>query len=402
MNLPITTILVLSILLVGFIFIGTFLLHEKYNPQSKIAGKDNHISNGINKNIANPLIEIKSPKQQAQQKVEEIHAINVKFQHGEDLKEEQIIQKVHSENVASRQKILQEKSQSILNFQTQPSTTLATEIINLPSVEKLPDDQIFLKFDAALNSREIDKLGSKRGLLTCNGQRIDSEIIYWKVVPGDNDYESPITPHHDLHHDRYLTFEYDNGGWNNVRMSLESLIVVAHAMGRTLVVPPQQHLYLIDQLHKDSHDEKPNKDMGFEDFFDIELLRSHQGFHLLHMEEFLEKEGVTGGLKGELPPKNSTEANGQALWRYLTKVADAKPAWTGRYVAFPNSSDDFHLEKSLKDPKTVERMKAFGGERSPVFYEQDLQSAHHIHFPGYEGHRVLQHFYGITILFYYI
>lgn len=38
------------------------------------------------------------------------------------------------------------------------------------------------------------------------------------------------------------------------------------------------------------------------------------------MEEFLEKEGVTGGLKGMLPPGNSSEAWGDGLWRYLNKV----------------------------------------------------------------------------------
>ena len=80
-----------------------------------------------------------------------------------------------------------------------------------------------------------------------------------------------------LHHDRYLTFEYDNGGWNNVRMSLECLIVVAHATGRTLVIPPQQHLYLLGKTHQDPHDTKPHDEMGFEDFFDIEHLQSHSG-----------------------------------------------------------------------------------------------------------------------------
>ena len=79
------------------------------------------------------------------------------------------------------------------------------------------------------------------------------------------------------HHDKYLTFEYDNGGWNNIRMGLECLLVVAHATGRTLVVPPQQHLYLLGETHKDKHDEKAHDEMGFEDFFDIDLLRSHQG-----------------------------------------------------------------------------------------------------------------------------
>jgi hypothetical protein len=55
-------------------------------------------------------------------------------------------------------------------------------------------------------------------------------------------------------------------------------------------------------------------------FFNLDLLRSHEGFHLLHMEEFLAKEGVTGGLKGQLPPGNSSEAWGSELWKYLNQV----------------------------------------------------------------------------------
>jgi hypothetical protein len=172
------------------------------------------------------------------------------------------------------------------------------------------------------NDANADAAGGeeRKGLLVCNGTAIDSEVIYWKIVPGDASYESPITPHHADHHDKYLTFEYDAGGWNNVRMGMECLLVVAHAMGRTLVVPPQQHLYLLGQTHKDKHDSKAHDEMGFEDFFDLEVLRSHRGFHVLHMKEFLEQEGVTGGLKGTLPPRNSSDAWGSGLWHYLKKV----------------------------------------------------------------------------------
>ena len=60
-----------------------------------------------------------------------------------------------------------------------------------------------------------------------------------------------------------------------MRMGVESLAVVAHAMGRTLVIPPQQHLYLISKNHKDKHDAKPHNEMGFEDFYDIHLLRCY-------------------------------------------------------------------------------------------------------------------------------
>jgi len=238
--------------------------------------------------------------------------------------------------------------------------------------------------------------GAQRGVLICNGERVDSEVIYWRVVPNDLDYESPITPHHGIHDDRYLTFEYDQGGWNNIRMGLESLIVVAHAMGRTLVIPPQQHLYLLSAEHKDPHDKASHNEMGFEDFFDIQILRSHRGFNVLSMEEFLSKEAVTGGLRGIVPPQNSTKIWGQALWSYLNKVADAKPTWMGRFIAFPKNIGDFNLEEVKKNETVLQRLQRFGGDRSPVFYDESLQKSHHIHFPARESHRVLQHHYAFA------
>lgn len=59
-----------------------------------------------------------------------------------------------------------------------------------------------------------------------------------------------------------------------------------------------------------------------QDFFDVELLQSQKGFHTMHMKEFLEKEGVTGGLHGILPPHNRSDIWGNALWSYLNKVFD--------------------------------------------------------------------------------
>ncbi len=237
-----------------------------------------------------------------------------------------------------------------------------------------------------------------KGKLICNNKEIESEIIYWKIVEGDDIYESPITPHHGLHHDRYITFEYDQGGWNNVRMSLECNLVIAHATGRTLVIPPQQHLYLLTEKHKDEGvDKKEHNEMGFEDFFSLNLLSNQKGFHMMEMDDFLLKEAVTGGLHGELPPNNSTQINGNVLWKYLDKVADITPEWTGKFLAFPaHISSDFNLTRTPLMNRANERMKEFGGERVPVFYDEKLQEVHHIHFPADHNHRLLQHHYAFT------
>jgi len=51
------------------------------------------------------------------------------------------------------------------------------------------------------------------------------------------------------------------------------------------------------------------------------------GFHMMSMEEFLTKEGATGGLNPSrlLLPKNDTTLWGRDLWFYLNKVADLTP-----------------------------------------------------------------------------
>lgn len=58
-----------------------------------------------------------------------------------------------------------------------------------------------------------------------------------------------------------MTFEPDHGGWNNIRMSMEVVLVFAFVTGRTLVLPPEQPMYL---LNKGSV--KDNK-LDFGDFF---------------------------------------------------------------------------------------------------------------------------------------
>ena len=176
-------------------------------------------------------------------------------------------------------------------------------------------------------------------------------------------------------------------------------MVIAHAMGRTLVIPPQQHLYLLGTKHKDEEDKEEHDEMGFEDFFDIPLLESHKGFHVMKMKEFLQTEAIPGKLNGRLPPENSTELWGDTLWSYLGKVADVKPKWTGRFMAFPDRLGDFNLTDALRNKRTAKRYKAFGGDRlslkrETIFYDRTLQNARHIHIPKLQSHRVLQHHYG--------
>ena len=62
--------------------------------------------------------------------------------------------------------------------------------------------------------------------------------------------------------------------------------------------------------------------MGFEDFFNVDLLRQQKGLRIMPMKIFLEKEGLTGHLRGLYPPGNRTDIWGtHTLWPYLDKSA---------------------------------------------------------------------------------
>ena len=61
----------------------------------------------------------------------------------------------------------------------------------------------------------------------------------------------------------------------------------------------------------------------------------------------------------------------------------------------PDRPGNFSIDYFQGDKRKA--LQAFGGDRSPVFYDKNLQDAHHIHFRGDGMYRVLQHHYGKQI-----
>jgi hypothetical protein len=55
-------------------------------------------------------------------------------------------------------------------------------------------------------------------------EEASQEMVYWRDITSDNAYESPFHTHDTI---RYLTFEPDGGGWNNIRMAMVRYLCVA-------------------------------------------------------------------------------------------------------------------------------------------------------------------------------
>jgi hypothetical protein len=249
------------------------------------------------------------------------------------------------------------------------------------------------------------------------------EMVYWSDIPSDSRYVSPFHEKRGQHR-RYLTFEPDGGGWNNIRMAMETVVGMAHAMGRTLVLPPEQHIYL---LRKDMGKQRTH--FSFAHFFPmLEIAEEHEGLHVITMQEFLETEAMAGNLRNketgevEFPPSNRTDWNGQKveeLEEWLRSVTHT-PLWKPGecLAAFPASSDPNEVKAlhEMKD-KVVAKgtdWKDFEGKPVPVdapaedrmaenragrkelcIYTPEMQEELVVHFMCYHKMRIrlLVHFY---------
>jgi hypothetical protein len=161
------------------------------------------------------------------------------------------------------------------------------------------------------------------------------EMVYWRNIPNDAHYASPFAALNTPENPKYLTFEPDEGGWNNIRMAMETAVTLAHATGRILVMPPHQAIYLLD-LEKKAADKNI---FTFDDFFHFDSIeREHAAVEIISFDEFLKREGMTGHLYNKtsglvsFPPSNRTNwdgpqrSRGHRLWPYMRTVA-TNPIW---------------------------------------------------------------------------
>ena len=123
-------------------------------------------------------------------------------------------------------------------------------------------------------------VGAKRGHIECPEENVD-DLAYWNNPQGIRDQE--FATYFKDPPGRYLTFEPDPGGWNNIRMSMEVIFVLAAATGRTLVLPPKAPFYRLGDGTEHAR--------SFANFFPLDDDNFKRIVNVITMEEFLMQQG---------------------------------------------------------------------------------------------------------------
>jgi hypothetical protein len=192
--------------------------------------------------------------------------------------------------------------------------------------------------------------------------------------------------------DRYLTFESDNGGLNNIRMAFEYFVDVARTSNRTLVLPAHEGLYLLDWGPKTARNRtEPNwiptrTQTEYEDLWDLAELRKK--VPALRAQELYDNVLVhrTGGVPAAASP--SLQTNNQpdfSQWKYwLSKTADVAlgGCTSVRQQAESSQAAIVHIPYRLWDShghptSQMEQrfLKCGGGMREDIHYQRHLYAA---------------------------
>ena len=243
-------------------------------------------------------------------------------------------------------------------------------------------------------------LGAERGKIDLCDVDVN-DLVYWNHPQGLRDRQF-VTPYAADHKDgeKFMSFQVDMGGWNNVRMSLEVIIVVAAATGRTLVLPPEQPFYLL------SGKKKGNK-RSFLEMFDLHDRDFAKQLKIMTMPDFLQQHGKDILGLDDDQMKEATPLGDECihqridpkdcghLFKHFEDAGFQPPAESMKHcVVF----DEDYLHGRDIPADVQKRVQRFcGDERTPYYYSTEWQQQDLVHWKSEDfQYRLLNHFYSFV------
>lgn len=226
-----------------------------------------------------------------------------------------------------------------------------------------------------------------------------SDLIYWNDPQGvrDLNFHTPFE-RQTSDHPGFVSFESDLGGWNNIRMAFETIVVFAAATGRTLILPPSSPFYLLAWGEQGAR--------TFGSFYDMDLLARR--IKIISTSDFLEQHGksilgLTDEEMKDLAPlaklclhrDNERETNCDRLYEKFRPSGYQPPIHTSETCVIFDERAFHHDDAETVPEDTHEAVTRFcGEERTPWYYNSTFANHDLIHWQaGDLEYRLLCHFY---------
>lgn len=180
---------------------------------------------------------------------------------------------------------------------------------------------------------------------------------------------------------RYLVFDADIGGLNNIRIAFEYVVVLAAVTGRTLVLPPRSAWYLINFGPMPEAEKGGTTEFG--DIYNIEALK--RALPIINTEEFIESAAKHLDIPSEFtddPGFTTKLKQSHTAWREWLLENSEIPDWSpyDTLICFPDIEtcrDGPHLAGDYLD------------KRKPVEFSAWMNAAPVLYFPSNKRYRSL-------------
>jgi hypothetical protein len=198
-----------------------------------------------------------------------------------------------------------------------------------------------------------------------------NKFSYWNEALLTGQLPKPLA-------NRYVVFDVDQGGLNNIRMAFDYVVVLTALTGRTLVMPVKSPWYLLDI--GPIPDEHKGGTTEFDDIYNIQALA--KAIPVISTEQFIQIASSHLEIPKEFQNSEAFNGENNGAWRdWLLESAEI-PGWNpyDTVICMPN------IKAAMVGPHMDD---AYLDGRTPVEFSAWMNAAPVLYFPSTKKYRSL-------------